>query len=55
MLIQRLWHMLINQNALLLAILLLGIVQWDWVGFWICVGWKEIGGGGVEADDQTVL
>ena len=40
---------------LLLAILLLGTVQWDWVGFWIFARWKEIAGGGVEADDQTVL
>ena len=54
-LIQHLWHLLINENTLLLAILLLGTVQWDWVGFWICAGWKEILGGGVEADDQTVL
>ena len=29
-----------NQNALLLAVLLLGPVQWDWAGVWIRAGWK---------------
>ena len=33
----------------------LGTVQWDQAEFWICVGWKETAGGGVEADDQIVL
>ena len=44
-----------NQNALLLAIFLLGTVQWDKARFWICAKWKEIAGGGVEVHDQTVL
>ena len=44
-----------NHNTLSLAVLLPGTVQWDWAGFWISAGLKEIGGGGVEADDQTVL
>ena len=33
--------MLINQNALLLAVLLLGTVQYDWAGVWMCAGWKS--------------
>ena len=32
--------MLINQNALLLAVVLLGTVHWDWAGVWTCTGWK---------------
>ena len=39
--IQRLWHLFINWNVLLLATHLLGTVQWDWAGVWICAGWRK--------------
>ena len=39
--IQHLWHLFINWNMLLLAIHLLGTVQWDRAGVWICAGWRR--------------